>query len=93
MIVKFTSYNVRRRVFSARRELKNFPDKIYINEALTRRRSELAYKARQLVKEHVFKQTWTSDCEILIRKNDETVHAIRSMKELDQLKMNPCTYI
>ena len=89
VIVKFTSYNVRRRVFSARRELKNFPDKIYINEALTRRRSELAYKARQLVKEHVFKQTWTSDCKILIRKNDETVHAIRSMKELDQLKMNP----
>ena len=42
VIVKFTSYNVRRRVFSARRELKNFPDKIYINEALTRRRSELA---------------------------------------------------
>ena len=89
VIVKFTSYNARRKVYSARRELKHVPERIFINEALTRKRSELAYKARQLVKQNVFKQTWTSDCKILIRTNDDNVHSVRTEKELIGLKPNP----
>ena len=91
VIVKFTSYNARRMVYSARRELKNVPDRIFINEALTRRRSEIAYKARQLVKQNMFKQTWTIDCKIMIRLNDDSIHAVRSERELNRLKPNPMT--
>ena len=46
IIVKFTSYETRRRVFTAKRKLKG--TKLVVTENLTKRRSELLKKVRSL---------------------------------------------
>ena len=66
-----------------------FPSESSSMRPFTRKRPELAYKEKQLVKQNVFKQTWTSDCKILIRTNDDNVHSVRTEKELIRLKPNP----
>ena len=84
IIVKFTSYNGRIKVYSAKRELKHVVNnKIYINEALTRQRSAVAFRARQLVKQGVIKQTWTIYGKIVFRKNDDYVHSVISDEGLN----------
>ena len=63
IIVKFVSYNKRREFYSKR---KNDQD-VFISEDLTKRRSELLYKARLLRKSKQISQCWSADGRILVR--------------------------
>ena len=78
IIVKFTTYNARRRVLEKKSSLKGGNNRIYINEHLTKARSELYYEARKLVKTGKVKQTWTYDGRILVRNHDDKVQQIKS---------------
>ena len=60
VIVKFTSYEPRRAIFTAKRKLKG--TKFVITENLTRRRMELLRKARASAK---VEASWTSDGRIV----------------------------
>ena len=51
IIVKFTTYNARRRVLEKKSSLKGGNNRIYINEHLTKARIELYYEARKLEKQ------------------------------------------
>ena len=68
IVVKFVSYNVRRRIYEARKSLnRSVRGSIYICEHLTRFRSNLYYEARQLLKRGKVKYAWTSDGRVLVR--------------------------
>ena len=71
IIVKFISYNVRRRVYDARKKLRDTPRLrgIYINEDLTPENNKLAYDARQLKRNGQLYDTFTRDGRIFVRRN------------------------
>lgn len=74
IIVKFTSYRDRAKVYGNKKNLKSYnnnPSKqtgrIFINEALTTRRFELYGKTRDLVKKKKIDSTWTYDGRIYVK--------------------------
>lgn len=80
--VKFTSYQVRQKVFSGKRRLKG--TKLLITENLTRRRSELLNKAKTL---NNVTATWTSDGRIvclLSSGRKVSVTTVQDLRQLDQ---------
>ena len=82
IIVKFTSYQVRQKVFSGKRRLKG--TKLLITENLTRRRSELLNKAKTL---NNVTATWTSDGRIvclLSSGRKVSVTTVQDLRQLDQ---------
>ncbi|KAK6168786.1 hypothetical protein SNE40_019967 [Patella caerulea] len=62
-----------------------FQHNIFINEDLTKVRSNLAFQARQLQKEKKIQSTWTSDGIIFVKKRDDRVVLIRTQKQLNQI--------
>ena len=78
IVVKFISYNVRKRVYDARKNLKNHTPggHIYINEHLTRTRSGLLYSCRSLVKGQKAKQAWSFDGRIFMKDFNDKIHLI-----------------
>ena len=69
-LVKFISYNVRRRIYDARRKLRDKPAlrHIFINEDLTRENSRLAYEARTLENRGKIAETYTRDGRIFVKR-------------------------
>ena len=87
IVIKFATYNIRKRVYDARRQLMSThssSEKLYINEHLTRERSRLFYSARQKVKDKTLLNAWTSDGRILVRDNNNKVHKIACEDDLHQ---------
>ncbi|KAG8280644.1 hypothetical protein J6590_076494 [Homalodisca vitripennis] len=78
IIVRFTSYRDRQRVFKVKKQLKNTG--VTICEDLTRRRHQLY---RQAVERHGEKRTWTSDGRILWITEDGRKGAETRMADLD----------
>ena len=54
----------------------------FINEDLTKLRSNLLYKARGLVKERRLLGAWTSNGTVLIWDNDECIHRVTKDADL-----------
>lgn len=81
IIVKLTSYNMRRRLYNARKGC----DDYFVSEDLTRLRSNILYKARLERKHGRFKHCWSTDGRINIRLADDTRHSITTLAELDDL--------
>lgn len=87
IIVKFVSYRARQKVYKLRSKLRDVGyNKVFINEELTRPRSDIFYKARQLVKSKSAVSAWTSDGVILIKDSDQHVHRIESASDLENYK-------
>ncbi len=81
IIVKFTTYNMRRKVFDAR---KNCQD-VYVSEDLTRLRSSILYKSRLERNYGRFQHCWSSDGRINVRLPDNSKHVITTLAQLDRL--------
>ncbi|MEW8545260.1 MAG: hypothetical protein AB2693_17185 [Candidatus Thiodiazotropha sp.] len=83
IIVKFVSYRVRRKVYGVRTQtkVKGFMG-VYINEDLTRQRSQLLRKARKMVKNKNLVSAWSSDGTILVRDLNDIVHRIQGDHDL-----------
>jgi hypothetical protein len=91
IIVKFCSYRIRALVYANKRNLKSHnknpssKSRIFINEALTRQRSEIYNEARKLVREDSINSAWTYDGKIIVKlKNDRKI-TITSDEEFKQL--------
>ena len=67
MLVTFTNTNVRNKIFSKKKQLKDHAKRVYINENLTKYRASLFKKARQLVKDKKIQASWVYKGNILIR--------------------------
>ncbi|XP_061187086.1 uncharacterized protein LOC133195245 [Saccostrea echinata] len=91
IIVRFVRYSDKVLVYNNKSNLKGWNDnptngyKIYINEALTRRRSMLFAKTREAVRNHRVKGCWTYDGKIYIKKNNDKKAVIKNITDLDRL--------
>ena len=80
IVVKFTGYAPRMKVFLCRKKLKN--SGIYINDHLTAVRSKVMYVARQLKKNRLINNAWSHDGRIIIKDNDEKLMTANSISDL-----------
>lgn len=80
VIIKFTSYTWKMKVFSVKKQLKG--SGVVIREDLTRERSQLLYRAREAFKDAA---VWTSDGRIVI-KTENGIYRLRSDDDLQKLK-------
>ena len=86
IIVKFTNFSARNRVFSARRKL--FKSGLYMNDHLTSTRARLMFIARQYKKKNLITNVWSSEGRVLVRnKADSQTYAISSLADL--VKFDP----
>lgn len=84
VLVKFTSYRARERVYRARMKLKTSREKIFINEDLTKKRGQLAYNARQLKKDQQIQDTWTYDCRVFVKNNKGEIRVVNDGPQLEK---------
>ena len=90
MLVKFTQYRPRARVFKAKSKLRTSTAgpttgttrRIFVNEDLTKVRVKLLYQARKAKKEKKIKDCWTHDGQVLIKNNANKVTPIRNNVDL-----------
>ena len=71
IIVKFTTYNARNRLFQERKSLRETDNEdlnnIFLNEDLTKRRSKILFEARKLRRSNKLKSAFSSDGKIIVR--------------------------
>lgn len=83
IIIKFSTYRARNNFFKRRTLMKERGHVgQFINEDLTKQRSEYLYEARLLVKSKSLKGAWSSDGTILIKDNADRVHRVTSHSDL-----------
>jgi hypothetical protein len=82
VLIKFATYRSRKRVMDLRAKLKNGDFGLYKSEDLTKKRSELLYKARMLKRAKRINGTWTADGKILILDPQNKVVAITCEADL-----------
>lgn len=90
MLIKFSTYRARKRVMDAKVNLKDqllsddLPNKLFLNDDLTRTRSHLCYLAREKKKEGLLNDVWTADGTILIKDLANKIHSINSIQDLNK---------
>lgn len=90
VIVKFTSYRARQKLLKMRSALKdNGYVGVFLNEDLTKYRSEVLYEARKTVKSDIAKGAWSSDGNILIRDHSDKVHRVYSLNDIAAINFPP----
>lgn len=83
IIVKFATYRSRQKLYSNRTRLRTSDHKgVFVNEDLTRNRSELLFQARQLVKSRKLLGAWSTDGSVLVKVNDGSIRRINSRKDM-----------
>ena len=91
IVVRFVTYNNRKKFIDARRNLKDKRgyDKVYINEHLTQQRQELAWTCRKYVKEKQLLGTWTRDGRVAIKlaaeNGEEMVKWVTHIDDLNRI--------
>jgi len=87
IIVKFTSYRARQKVYLKRSKLKDVGyNKTFINEDLTAKRSSLLFNARALVKSGRLLGAWSSDGTILIKDSKSKTHRVNNNDYLNSFR-------
>ena len=90
IIVKFTSYRTRQKLYKMRAALKDKGyERTFLNEDLTQYRSKMLYEARKLVKADRAKGAWSSDGNILIKDYDDVVRRLSSTDDLLTIHFPP----
>ena len=88
IIVKFTSYNARSKLFNKRKQLRETEDedlkRIFLNEDLTKRRSEILFEARNLRRANKLKAAYSSDGKVLVRDKKDKKQQISDLEDLVQ---------
>ena len=93
VLVKLSSRRTKGRIMEECKLLKDNPytytiDKnifskaIYIGDDLTKRRANLAYQARLLKRNNAIKDTWVSNCKILVKNKHNRISQVNSLQDL-----------
>ena len=82
ILVKLATYRARKRIMDLRGSLKNSTRGIFLSEDLTRKRSELLYKARVLKRAGRINGAWSADGNILILDPANKVVTIKQETDL-----------
>ena len=86
IIMKFTNYRIREKIYSSRKELRKSSSgtPLYINESLTKERSSLFWKIRKAIKDKDH-QVWTQDGVIVVKPPNG--RRIKVTRESDLVKL------
>ena len=57
--------------------------RVYVNDDLTRERSRVTARARQLKRDKKIKDTWVHDGEMYVKKNDDSINKLFTSHQLD----------
>ena len=86
VIARFTSYRHRQSVFSAKKKLKNHPQKIFITENLTYRRQQLLNELNDLRFQKKIDACWSHDGRLFaIGRNSRSKDLIRGAGDIHRL--------
>lgn len=86
IIVKFTNYAVRDRIYQSRKKLRNLDGTpIFIQESLTKMRGDLFWEIKSKHK-HIVKHIWTQDGRIHVRTQDDRRITFVSNSDLKKLR-------
>ena len=90
IIVKFTRYKVRSKLYGERRGLrkKATHKSVYINEDLTRSRSKLLFEARALARTKLLRAAYSSDGKLFVRDINDYRHLIKSASDLTKFQQS-----
>lgn len=84
IIVKFATYRARQTVYKKRTTLRHCGhERVFLNEDLTRSRSDLLYQARLLAKDKRVEGAWTSDGTVLVKAGG-VIHRIIDTADLSK---------
>ena len=85
IIVKFDTYRSRQKLYSNRTKARKcgYPNH-YINEDLTRRRSDLLYRCRSLKNKGLIRDVWTSDGRVLVKDNRDNVRVMNNVVDIQR---------
>ena len=97
VLVKLSSRRTKGRIMEVCKRLKNNPyeytvddethtAKIYIGDDLTKRRAKLAYQARTLRNDNLIKDTWISNCKILVKDNFNRITQVNYPHDLQKFR-------
>ena len=83
VLVKFATYRARAAVYRAKARLKgNHLHDIFVNEDLTKVRSQLLFTARQMKKTKKIADCWTFDGRIFLKTNSNIVKSVTNEEDL-----------
>lgn len=84
ILVKFATYNARRRLFIKRKDLRDMEHMkhLYVNEDLTKLRSKLLYDARCLFRVDILKAAYASDGKVFVRDQEDHRHLIKTDSDI-----------
>ena len=88
ILVKFSTYNVRDKVFRSKKVLRTKAleagerQQIYINEDLTQKRSKLLWQARKFKSDKRISDCWSWDGNILIKDKNSRILPVCTLTEL-----------
>lgn len=87
IIVKFATFRSRMKLLKQKSKLKDGSNKgVFLNEDLTRERSQIFYDARKLVKSKHATSAWTTDGVIIVRDTNMRIFRFETRDELAQFK-------
>lgn len=86
IIVKFSTYNARHRLFQKRKALRETDSEllksVYLNEDLTKFRSEILFEARSLRRARKLNSAYSSDGKLFVRDLEDRRYQISSLDDL-----------
>ena len=89
LVVKLTKQSTKNELYRAKKNLRDIKEKYFVNEDLTKMRSELFKEARDLKKEGYIWRTWTSDGQIFGTLGDkDKPRPIENMRDIEQIRTN-----
>ena len=97
ILVKLSSRRTKGRIMEECKLLKDNPYRytmdnnifskaIYIGDDLTKRRANLAYQARLLKRNNAIKDTWVSNCKILVKNKHNRISQVNSLQDLQAFR-------
>lgn len=90
IIIKFATYRSRQNFYRRRTNLKDKGYQgVFVNEDLTKCRSNLLFEARQLYKSGQLKGAWSADGNILVKDNSDKIQRVSDVSDLDKFRTVP----
>ena len=100
LLVKFSTQRSRNRVMEARKSLKDPPSQddaeydtmmaegehVYVADDLTKRRANLAFRAREAKRSKQISDTWVIDMKIMVKDCQNRIKQVFSIDELEKIK-------
>ena len=84
IIVALTTHRKKVEIMTAKKNLRQLDEQIYINEQLTPRQGELFASTRSLVKQKRILATWTRDGKVYVKKDGSSPFVINNIQELKE---------